>query len=327
MRRFTIRCALSALFLLTWSLAPCVGAEDFYGYSEVLKDLVSANKNTDIKPTKFEADAKGGIIQLTMPDTSGKTSGTYEFQWKFLDSIEKMEPGKKYRFQVTGRRIDGTSEKNTCTCHGQSTQSNYELPKKAGIKRTGSDIRFNVVASSFDAYPPSKYNPLEGTLSCGEVEGTTYFGFQFDFSSWPYSDTSKKCSYGVSYVFKKNHVAPKATEIHCPTLYGLGFNIGIMEYGSLTDAKSEFLKNFVDDAIALMKASGCIPDSEVEYLEDLKARMLKVERTKAFAAEISEYRQKLTLLINRNCECDCEKAPSSLKPEADPEPIIKRLSN
>ncbi len=310
---------LSVLFLLVGSSTQFAVAEDFYGVSEVLTGLVDANKNTDIKPTKFEANTKGGIIQLKMPDTSGKTFGTYEFKWEFLDNIEKIEKGKKYRFKVTGSRIAGSSEKNTCICHIQST-SNYELPNKAGIKKTGQHVRYSGPSSfQFEAYPASKLNPWEGSFSCDDFAGVTYFGFQFHFASWPYGSTSKNCNYGVSYILKKNHITSKATDIHCPVLYGLGFNIGIMEYGSLTNAKSEFLKSFVDDAIALMKASGCIPESEVAYLEDLKARMLKVERTKEFASEISKYRQKLTLIINKNCECDCEKSGTSPKPK----PIIK----
>lgn len=305
--------ALAIAVLLTTRSAnmAAAGDNDFYGFSHVLKGLSESNKNTNIQPTQFKADANGGMIELRMPDTAGTCTGDYRFTWKFMDGIAKLQHGKAYRFNIVGRRVAGNCENNTAHCYLKSSSSASTMAREAGIKDPGPDIDLVTSHGSVvKAYPPSEDSTCDAKIVVKHdtYNEYSYFSMNLYFSSFPYSSKSKKCVYHVVYVFRKNFVpnagaTPTAGPANCPVLYGLGVNIGILEYGSLENAKTTFLAGFIDHAVAHMKASSCIDPAEVAYLEDLKKRMLKVERSAAFATEISNYRQELTLKILAACEC------------------------
>lgn len=295
--------------LLATSIFSYAQQKDFYGFSKILKGLESSNKNTNISPTKFEADLNGGTFQIRMPNTSGTCYGDYEFTWKFTEDISKLETGKEYPVTVKGRRIGGDCEKNTAKTYLKSGNASSSLLTKAGIKSDPATSIKMIWNTTYivDAFPVGDKNMLNAKVA---VNGNPYaefssFGLKFYFSSFPYSSTSKYCTFDVLYVYQKNKAITKspAGAVNCPVLYGLGVNIGIMEYGSLENAKSYFIAGFVDHALDHMKASGCIPASEIAYLEDLKIRMLKKETTKEFASEISLYRQRLTTIIEEGCGC------------------------
>ncbi len=300
--------AAVAIIVTAFHARTATAGDDFYGFSRLLKGEIESNKNTNIKPTRFDADAKGGVIRVRMPDTAGKCSAEYEFTWKFIDDISKLKFGKKYRFHVSGKRISGNCEKNTNILYMKSAMSGSKLATAAGIKTPGRSIELQPRIPNINGYPPSENNSSDGTIviASSNVLDHSYFTFDFHFASFPYSGTSKKCVFQVTYVFGKNLVAaaPTSGATNCPALYGLGVNIGVLEYGSLENAKTTFLAGFIDHAITNMKASGCIADSEVAYLEDLKKRMLEVERSRSFAQEISTYRQELAQKIVATCACE-----------------------
>lgn len=286
---------------------PGFAQQDFYGFTEVLTGRVAARANTDIQATVLEANLKGGVIQVRMPDTAGNTFGDYEFRWEFLDDISKIEPGKEYRFTMAGKRVGGTSERNTNTAWMRSANSGSDLAEAMGIKNPGNTI---VTAANFGAvtgYPVRDNNNATGVLRSAStnVADSSYFTFRFDFSSVPYSSTSLSCSFEVAYLYRKNHVATTPMgKPNCPNLYHLGVNIGILEYGTLTDANSTFMIGFIDQALIHAKAANCIPTTDIAALTDIKKRMGETETSGTFAAEVSNFRQHLARVVQEACVCD-----------------------
>lgn len=295
---------LQYLAITTLMLVNAAPAQDFYGFAGVLKGQVRSNKNTNIKPTRLVADLKGGVIQLRMPDTAGSCSGDYEFRWEFLDDISRLVPGKQYRFRMRGRRIAGTCEKNTNTAWMSSSNAGSVLAKAQGIQETAALLTVTKSQSSVVGYPRGPNNAADGTISVarGRVGERTQFKFTFDFSSYPYSSASKLCSFEVAYLFRKN-AATSSRASNCPALYGLGVNVGMLEYGALENAKTTFLVGFVDNAVTAARGSNCVPASEIRWLVDLRGRMLKKRTGKEFAGEISTFRQRLARIIVEKCNC------------------------
>lgn len=296
---------LATLLAATLSPSSIVIAGDYYGFSDILMGESYSNENTDIKPTKLEANLNGGVIQLRMPDTSGTCVGDYEFRWEFLDDISKLEAGEKYRFRIAGRRVGGSCEMNTNTAMVKGSSDSSRLADSQGASAPGRRIDVTTAPSSITAHPryKSQVTSSDGFVSVvGNIGERTQFSLHFEFASFPYSSVSKSCNFDVVYLYRKNHIAAP-TALNCPNLYGLGVNIGILEYGSLEDAKTSFLAGFVDHAIAHSKASGCVPASETAWLIDLKQRMLKKPTSREFAREISDFRQKLAHIIEGGCNC------------------------
>lgn len=180
-------------------------AQQSYGFSRILKGLARSNDHTNIQPTRLAADLRGGVIEVRMPDTAGTTYANYRFQWRFTDDISQLVPGRKYRFEMSGQRVGGTSDKNTNTAWMKSSNSGGVLAKRAGIESLKNTIEVTKTQSSVVAWPPAPNNHSHGTI---ELQGSpdnaeSYFTFQFDFSSFPYAWNSKQCSFEVVYVYRK----------------------------------------------------------------------------------------------------------------------------
>ncbi len=125
-----------------------------------------------------------------------------------MDDISKLEVGKKYKFEMVGRKILGTAEKNTNTAWMSSSNQGGKLAKHAGIESLANVLKVTKSKPNVVAWPVKPNNVATGTV---EIEGEptqkqTYFTFKFDFSSFPYASNSKSCSFEVVYVFGKNHV-------------------------------------------------------------------------------------------------------------------------
>lgn len=179
-------------------------AQSYYDFIGNLSGPVES-RNTSIAPLLFEANEKGGIIRLAMPDTAEEHSGVYEFQWKFIDDIKRMYEGKEYRFGITGRRIKGTAEKNSVVAHLKSSNSGSKLADKEGYKAPGNTIILEVPTSQVKAYPKAENNTVEGVIKV-RPRMNSYFSIDFSFSSHPYSSTSKKIVYSVVYVFESTFI-------------------------------------------------------------------------------------------------------------------------
>jgi hypothetical protein len=141
-----------------------------------------------------------------MPDTAEKKSADYEFRWKFLDDISRLVPGKKYKFEMTGRRIRGNADKNTNTAWMMSSNQGGVLAKKAGIASLANVLSVSKSKSNVVAWPIQSNNVATGTVEIvGKLtQDTTYFTFKFDFASFPFASNSKGCSFEVVYVYGKN---------------------------------------------------------------------------------------------------------------------------
>lgn len=192
------------VFSILCSTVEAIG-QDFYGFKEILKGP-TVTRGKKFKPGRLEADLNGGIILFTMSDTAEKTHGDYEFRWQFIDNISRIEKGKKYRFEIVGRRIGGSSEKNTNTAWMKSSNQGSVLAKTAGIESTANVLTVLKSQANVVAWPIKKNNKATGTveLATDPERDTTYFSFQFDFSSFPYASNSRSCSFEVVYVFEKN---------------------------------------------------------------------------------------------------------------------------
>lgn len=292
---------LSMVALPTWNQSG--QAQDFYGFEQVLTGEIESNRNTNIKPTRLEAGIRGGVIQLRMPDSAGTCFGDYEFRWEFQDDIRRIEPGKEYRLRMTGRRVGGQCDRNTNTAWMSSSNMGSRLAKARGLQNTANNLQLTKSSANVVAWPVATNNSVDAVIktTSSRIDDRTQFKFQFDFSSHPYSSVSKSCKFEVAYLYKKNHTATSTTQTNCQNLYGLGFNIGILEYGSLQDAKPSFLVKFVDEAILHAKASGCIPAEELGYLSGLKTRLTQATTSRQFAEEISAFRQKVARIIEPGC--------------------------
>lgn len=267
---------------------------------------------TGLQATRIEANKSGGVFEIRVPSTSNSCYADYQFQWKFLDDISTLVKGKKYRYEMTGRRTGGTCDKNTNIGRVLSSNSYSPLASTLGIKGQGSSIITTSSSSTREivAQPtPGYLNQI--THSFGVIEfkngsGVTqsFFGFGFEFSTYPYSSgVSKKADFQVLYVYSKTKETASSGPINCGGLYGAGFNIGIMEYASLKDEKSFFLLSFIENAILGAKGSNCVSSSDIAYLEDLKKRVAATERSKIFNAEISSFRQSLAVKV---ADCGCK---------------------
>lgn len=195
---------LLAFFVLSLSFAN-VQAEDFYGFQKILKGP-TVKRGKEFRPNKLEADLNGGTIILTMPDTAEKKYADYEFQWKFLDDISRIVPGKKYNFEMRGRRVLGNADKNTNTAWMMSSNQGSVLAKKKGIQSLANVLSVKKSKANVVAWPKQANNVATGTVEIvgNPTEETTYFTFKFDFASFPYAYNSKACSFEVVYVYKKN---------------------------------------------------------------------------------------------------------------------------
>lgn len=179
--------------------------QEFFGFQEVLLGP-TYKRGGEFKPNKLKADLRGGILLMTMPDTAEKKYGDYEFRWRFIDDISRLRPGKKYKFEMTGRRIGGNADSNTNTAWMSSSNQGSKLAKKAGIESLANNLTVTKSQSNVVAWPVQRNNKASGTveLSKNVTAKKTYFTFRFDFSSYPYASNSKACSFEVVYVFGKN---------------------------------------------------------------------------------------------------------------------------
>lgn len=200
-----------ATLLLFTLFASQASARDFYGLSQILKGKTRANDHTLLQATVLEANAKGGVIQVRMPDTAGTTFGDYEFRWTFENELTRLEPGRTYHFRMSGRQIGGTSRRNTNTAWMSSSNMGGVLVKNAGIQSLANVVEVESELANVIGFPIADNNDVYGTVRLvGEpTRDVTYFTFKFDFGSFPYAHNSKSCSFEVAYVFRKNHFVPK----------------------------------------------------------------------------------------------------------------------
>ena len=183
---------------------PVPSGKSAYVFSHILKGLTRNNANTSITPNVFEANIKGGVFRIQMPDTAGQNNGVYEYRWEFLDDLSSLEKGKNYRYRMTGRRVAGTADKNTNIVYLQSSSSGSDLAKQSGIKEYGPAIDVVTKTRQVVAFPAGKKNISEGSIvwKSGSVRNQSFFTFTFSHSSYPYSSTSKLSDYQVVYVYK-----------------------------------------------------------------------------------------------------------------------------
>ncbi len=83
-------------------------------------------------------------------------------------------------------------------------------------------------------------------------------------------------------------------------IWGVGVQIGMVEYGSNQNADPDFLIRALNYARELADASGCIPTDEID---SLIAAMGTTSSSRSLYPRINEYRIRLARYVIENCSC------------------------
>jgi hypothetical protein len=300
--------SVATLFALSPTLAR---AENFYGFEKIFHGPTDAVNYTG-QPVQFEANLKGGVIVVKMPDTSGSCESTYRFKWEFKQDISKLAVGKEFDLVAVGEVVEGNCKNNTNEMYLASSMSGSELADKTGIKNRGKVIRISGwPGGSVTAYPSKRENNLINNradaklgisaYSLSDKLDQDYFTLAFHFASHPYTSNSKLYKYEVVYLYKKNHTATDtAGAINCPAVFRLGIQLGIISLATHNDEDVGFCVETLDYAIEAAKGSGCLP---AEKLVDLQKRMKAAKSSKAFYNEVIALRAEYVTLVDANCGC------------------------
>jgi hypothetical protein len=100
-------------------------------------------------------------------------------------------------------------------------------------------------------------------------------------------------------------------------IWGVGIQIGFVEYGASQNADRNFLLTALRYARELALASNCIPTNEID---DLITAMQNTSNSRSLYNRMTQYRQNLAVYVLNNCDCSTPNSPS--EPVDDPATII-----
>ncbi len=83
-------------------------------------------------------------------------------------------------------------------------------------------------------------------------------------------------------------------------IWGVGVQIGMLEYGSSQNADPGFLIRSLNAARELAIASRCIPTDEID---SLLVAMRATSNSRSLYPRITEYRNRLAIYVIENCDC------------------------
>ncbi|UJH68415.1 hypothetical protein [Allomuricauda sp. SCSIO 65647] len=247
------------------------------------------------EPISVQADSRGGRVETYLKLNDGCTE-SYAFSWSFDSDISTLKVGQTVNATISANRTSGNCYNNSAkvTIGGTSTGSALLRDKKSGF--SGIEIGGTNYAYALGGSHLPRSSRFSIKIGLSSISDEAFFTVRIATTTDASNDDVY--DYEIRYMYKKG-AGPNSTAASCSGLYGLGVNIGMLEYGSLKNDSPSFLIGFIDQSISIINQVGCL---NTDYLKDLRSRMARATSSSIFNQEISNYRQRIAREIPEECE-------------------------